>query len=359
MKEVLLVTGDDPRRRFRFVRTPLESVGIGCEVVEDRGRGLSPCPELRKMIGSRSWSAIMIFGADIRVGLRIAESRRFSDAPVALRLGGDPFANRRTRSVEWLKRGRWVTAARSMAGSWRTRRAIRGVDGLVAVGPSLLETLRSVAGPGVHGVVARPVVELPEVERRADLGDDGRIRVLTISNFSYRAKSRGIDVIADALREAAADLGIAVRLDVLGGGIHEEEVRSRWEGVHGALEVACHGKVADIRPHLGSADVFAYCSTLDAYGLAILEAQACGLPVMVNSHRDFRDFLVDGDDALFFAADSPCEVRDVAGKLLGSQELRRRIGDRGRSSAHRRNDAASVGADLAAFLEDLQTGPAS
>lgn len=350
MTEVLLVTGDDPRRRHRFVQAPLEAVGVSCTVVRDRGRGMSPCSDLQAALDSTPWSAIVIFGGDIRVGHRIAESRRRSAAPVLLRYGGDPFANRRMRSIEWVKRGRFLTAARSMTGSLRTRRAIRTVDGIVAVGPTLLRDLRAVAGPKVEGVVAPPVIELPALRNPERLGPEGPFRIVTISNFEYRAKSDGIDALAVAFREVAATSGRDLRFDVVGGGLHGEEVRSRWEGRHGSLEIRCHGKVADVAPHLQDADLFAYCSGLDAYGLSILEAQACGLPVMVNDHGFTRDFLVDGEDAMFFDATDPADAIRVASELVESPELRRALAERGRAAAERRNDPVAVGERLLGFI---------
>lgn len=353
MRNVLLVFGADPRRRHRYLQKPLEAVGINCELVEDAGRGLAHCPEMRAKLRSREWSSVVIFGGDIRIGVRIAEARRWTNAPVVLRFGGDPFATRWARSREWVKRGRLIIASRSVMGLYRTKRALSCVDGVIAVGPGLLKGLLDSGAPGISGVVAPPVIDLPTWPvDRVDV-DPRTTRILTISNFAYRSKSDGIDVLAEGVKRAANQLGVDVLLDVLGGGLHAEQVRARWEGRYGRLEVRCHGFVEDVSPFFRSASIFAYCSTLDAFGLAILEAQGYGLPVMVNAFGYSTDFLKDGEDAVMFDADDVDSARDVASRLISSSELREELGRRARDSAVWRNDAKRIGEELLKFIDRL------
>ena len=67
---------------------------------------------------------------------------------------------------------------------------------------------------------------------------------------------------------------------------------------------------------------------------AVLEAMATGMPVVTMRPHNFTDLMVDGRNCLM--ADTPQEAVDAIKKLLGSTELRRRIGDEARASVRDR-----------------------
>jgi len=72
-----------------------------------------------------------------------------------------------------------------------------------------------------------------------------------------------------------------------------------------------------------AADVLAFPSVSEGWGLAILEAQASGTPVVTSDIEVFREYLVDGRDALLVAPDDPTAlsqaiVRSVADPVLAA-----------------------------------------
>ncbi|MFD5458011.1 glycosyltransferase family 4 protein, partial [Streptomyces olivaceus] len=88
----------------------------------------------------------------------------------------------------------------------------------------------------------------------------------------------------------------------------------------------------------GAGDVFAMpCRTrrggLDVEGLGIvyLEASATGLPVVAGDSGGAPDAVLDGETGWVVRGEDPDETADRVTTLLADPELRRRMGERGRS----------------------------
>lgn len=109
------------------------------------------------------------------------------------------------------------------------------------------------------------------------------------------------------------------------------------------LRAVFAGKMDDIRPAYWAADVLVYPSRFDAFGMAILEAMACGLPVITSRLAGASSVVGDGGIVL----SDPTDVVGIAEAiqtLRSDALLRARMGSIGREIAARRswNDAAEV-----------------
>jgi glycosyltransferase involved in cell wall biosynthesis len=85
----------------------------------------------------------------------------------------------------------------------------------------------------------------------------------------------------DRLLEALARLDPSIMLDVAGAGPLAADLRMRADALGVAERVRWHGGTADIPALLSGADIFVSGSHEETLGLAVLEAMAAGLPVVV------------------------------------------------------------------------------
>jgi UDP-glucose:(heptosyl)LPS alpha-1,3-glucosyltransferase len=146
-----------------------------------------------------------------------------------------------------------------------------------------------VIGNGVDIERFSPPSEHARVEARTKLGLGPADRcVLFIGNEFGR---KGLP----ALIEAVAGLGDDVHLFVVGG--TPEMVRAE-EATAGAVRLGARlhfaGAHPDPRPWLAAADVLASPSAYESYGLVVLEALACGVPVVATPTGCVPDVVVDG-----------------------------------------------------------------
>lgn len=135
--------------------------------------------------------------------------------------------------------------------------------------------------------------------------------------------------------------GVPVRLDVYGEGPHRDEL----EELAGDAPVHFHGYVdgrAALRDRLAAADVSLSVCPGETFGLAVLEALACGTPVVTADRGGARE-LVDASCGAW-AAPTPTALADAVLRLLEQPESRRR------TAARRRAEQYSWGRAVARML---------
>jgi glycosyltransferase involved in cell wall biosynthesis len=106
-----------------------------------------------------------------------------------------------------------------------------------------------------------------------------------------------------------------------------------------------------------SADVFAFPSMMESFGLVALEAMAAGLPVVVNDVPGLRDVVSDDVDGLLCRAGDPASMAESIGRVLDDADLRNRLVANGRrkSMAH---DWTSIASQYLDLYRELITGTA-
>ena len=121
---------------------------------------------------------------------------------------------------------------------------------------------------------------------------------------------------------------------LVGDGPQRDELQAlcRREGVDDI--VAFVGVRADVRPYLHAADVFAFPSCFESFGLSLVEAMACGLPSVVlrSDGRGVRnaseEILGNEDCGLFARSNEPGAFAEAIDELILDVERRHVIGAR-------------------------------
>jgi glycosyltransferase involved in cell wall biosynthesis len=113
---------------------------------------------------------------------------------------------------------------------------------------------------------------------------------------------------------------------VAGDGELREELERRAEG----SSVRFIGARADVPDLLASFDVFAFPSLYEGLCVAVIEAQAAGVPVVATPVGGIRETVVDGETGLLVPPRDPQAVAAAIRRLLDDRELARRLADEAR-----------------------------
>lgn len=110
------------------------------------------------------------------------------------------------------------------------------------------------------------------------------------------------------------------------------------------------GWVEEKRGAFGAGDVFLFPTKTENQGIAVLEAMACGKPVVLRDIPVFREYYTDGKDCIL------CEdfeaFREALQRLANDLALRERLGRNARETA-RAHSLERVGDRLTTVYEDL------
>lgn len=135
-------------------------------------------------------------------------------------------------------------------------------------------------------------------------------RIISIGRYAYE-KGNDLLLRAWAIVQNSCEDWV---LDVYGMG--EREPYRQLMSELGIDESRCHlyGSLADVKEQYLSSSVFALPSRFEGFGLVIIEAMSCGLPVVsFNCENGPRNIITDEQDGCLV---TPYDVEEYANKLL-------------------------------------------
>ena len=85
----------------------------------------------------------------------------------------------------------------------------------------------------------------------------------------------------------------------------------------------------DLPTVLGASDIFLFPSRYEAFSLAIIEAAACGLPIVASRINGTEDFITPGENGFFIEHNAGDAARALR-LLIANADLRKAMGRAGR-----------------------------
>ena len=197
---------------------------------------------------------------------------------------------------------------------------------------------------------ARPFAAAGPGRNRWPMLEADRPWILAVGMMRPGAKLASYRLLAAALqRLPCADW----RLLIVGDGPARDEV----EAAFAPLAARCHfaGALADeaLAAAYASADLAAWPAIEEAYGMALLEAQAAGCPVVAGRGIGVAAVVADGETGLLTARDDPDCFAAALARLLGDAALRRRLGAAARRRVAAFHDLPAASRRLDALLREL------
>lgn len=187
---------------------------------------------------------------------------------------------------------------------------------------------------GTDPAVFRPGVDPGALRARAGLPGEGRRWLLTVARLEPH---KGIDTVIEALPaivRAAPDVGYLIagrgpdrcRLEKLA---RQRQVADRVRFLDAVPE-------ADLPALYNLAAVYVAASRragalgVEGFGIAIVEAAACGVPVVAGDAGGVPDAVRDGETGVLVPPGDAAAFAAAIGRLLADGELRGRLGQNGR-----------------------------
>lgn len=194
--------------------------------------------------------------------------------------------------------------------------------------------------------------EVAEIKRRYGL--QGKQVILTLARLTAR---KGHDVVLPALAAVFAAYPNAIYV-ITGKGENEANLRQLVQQLGLTQKVIFTGFVPDKeKAALYSAcDVYVLLSRqegiqVEGFGITLLEASACGRPVVAGRHGGVVDAVKDGVTGLLVEPDDVDGVAEATKLLLENEAYARRLGENGRKHIENEANWRNVAAQTWAILQ--------
>lgn len=159
-------------------------------------------------------------------------------------------------------------------------------------------------------------------------------RIVYVGTLTYR---KGLVDLGEAL-DLLAERGLRPPVEVVGGSNEVGEAEAlevRRAATAGRGDLRFHGSLSaeEVKDQLTKGSLFTLPSHEEGQPIAILEAMAAGLPVVVTSIGANPDVVRDGVEGLLVPPRNPQRLADALERLLRDPEERRRLGAAARARA--------------------------
>jgi glycosyltransferase involved in cell wall biosynthesis len=219
------------------------------------------------------------------------------------------------------------------------RWSLRGADRVVTVCGAFADRLRRWGVRErritvLHNAIApfRPVRPESVLTLREMLGIPAEALVLlSVGRFSpEKAHANLLRAVAALERRAGIP---AFRLVMVGDGPERERLEASCRELGVTDLVVFAGTTADVSVYYSLAEVFVLPSRSEGSPNVLLEAMASGTAVVATAVGGVPEVVRSGDNGLLVPADDVSALAGGIAELLGNQELRQRLGSRGRDWA--------------------------
>lgn len=166
---------------------------------------------------------------------------------------------------------------------------------------------------------------------------------LIVGTVKTLAPKYGIDLLLRAFA-LLVDMGNCssaldtARLMIVGGGPDEAELKdlARRLGISGRTDFTGPVPHADVPRYLQELDVYVALSRIESFGVAIIEASSCAIPVIVSNVGGLPEVVEDGVTGIIVEPENPSAAATALRSLLADPVLRRQMGDAGRQEVLRK-----------------------
>lgn len=303
---------------FRHVLMPLKPLGEVGEELADEGFDVESMNLTR---ADAAFATGRIFKAIRRTGPDIVQTYLYGGnvlgRPTA-RLARVPAVVSGYASTD-----PWMNAANALADMTTARFATAHLANSDAVADAVVRRCRL---PETSVTVVHTGRAIPEKAAALTERDDGSIRGVAVGRI-HRAK--GYDVLIDAL--AICSERVHIRVAGGGKGTKDLETRAADAGVSGRIDFL--GVRDDVEKLMLESDFYVLPSRWEGLPGALVEAMACGLPVVATAVGGVPEAVTDGKTGYLAEPEDPISLASALDRLCKSTDSRRAMGREARIRA--------------------------
>ena len=226
-----------------------------------------------------------------------------------------------------------------------------GFDLVLAVSENVAEALKGHLEPGVHGKV-RTIYSgidlsvfkpLPDLDKQWDLAFMGRLEAM-----------KSVDLFPEMLSLLKTNFP-DLKMMMTGEGSLKDRLFQEFDekGVSSMVDYRGVVETEDVPVLINKSRVFLYPSRREPFGLSIVEAMACGVPVITTDVFGPREIISHNYDGISVPPDDVEALVKAIETLLKDDELRKRISENALRSVQEKYDINLHARQLVAIYNEM------
>jgi glycosyltransferase involved in cell wall biosynthesis len=239
------------------------------------------------------------------------------------------------------------------AGRDAAKRAIRRADAVIGLNPADRECVLPLLRAPWRWVDIAPFLDSVSFGRqdRAEFGPPG---LIVVAMMRYGDKLASYRILGDALTRL---LDLSWSLEVVGDGPARSDVEDALEAIKGrVIWAGALGSVA-IRERLASSDLFVWPAVNEAFGMAMLEAQASGLPVVAGGGGGVGQIVVPERTGLVVRTGDVAAFAAAVRSLIIDRGKRAAFAEAAQRRVRAEHDLSTAARRLAGVIDMVQRAP--
>ena len=243
---------------------------------------------------------------------------------------------------------RWPLSVAMKVYTRMDRELVGRACAITASGPYAARRVEEVYG--THAIAITHGLARATLDRHIDIRRSSS-RLITVNYLHPRKR---VDLAIDALARLPemTPEGRPVTLEVVGDGPERAHLEERAVALGIAERVQFAGFVseAELAAHYRAAGCYLHCAREESFGLSVIEAAYCGLPVVAAAEGGVVDNVVDGETGVLSAADAESLAQAIRA-VLWSGDRGQAMGARGRSLVDQRYTWEQGAEDLLSAID--------
>ena len=217
-----------------------------------------------------------------------------------------------------------------------TKLAIRNSDVVIALTEDMKKNIQRIHQREVlvipNGIDLDKFQPLSRADARGELHIEENERIILFVGRLHPVK--GLKYLIRAMR-TITQAALGARLILLGEGEERRDLEALTKELNLEDFVTFHGRVPNTETpkFMTASDILVLPSLSEGFPVVVLEAMACGLPIVATNVRGLSEIIVDDQNGFTVEPENPEAIADRVLQLLRDDQLRSKIGENNRHNA--------------------------
>ena len=208
-----------------------------------------------------------------------------------------------------------------------------GGNNFIAISEDISNFLRTVLPKDLQSIqLLQNAIDLKRFKKPMDFNKVRDNAVFNMVSIGRLDKNKNHQFLIDIVLELK-NRKIPVHLTIVGEGDERISLQEKIVQLNLSDQLSLAGLQEKVEMYLWNADLYVHSAITEGFGLTLIEAMACGLPVVCTDGKGNRELIQEGENGFMVGERNPKLVADKIELLLKNDNLRLEMGEKARKFA--------------------------